>query len=112
MIGSVCPLNMEELKKVIGEKIREAREEKGLTQKELADFLGYSPMGISHFENGIREMKISDIQKIAGYFGKNLEYFLSSGLTMFRVDGGGASDASVSQSLSDFDKFLANRKKD
>ena len=69
-------------------------------------------MGISHFENGIREMKISDIQKIAGYFGKNLEYFLSSGLTMFRVDGGGASDASVSQSLSDFDKFLANRKKD
>ena len=35
MIGSVCPLNMEELKKVIGEKIREAREEKGLTQKEL-----------------------------------------------------------------------------
>lgn len=103
---------MEELKKVIGEKIREAREEKGLTQKELADFLGYSPMGISHFENGIREMKISDIQKIAAYFGKKLEYFLSSGLTMFRVDGDGANDPGVSESLSDFEKFLSNRKKD
>lgn len=102
---------MEEIKKVIGEKIREAREEKGLTQKELADFLGYSPMGISHFENGIREMKISDIQKIAEYFGKDLAFFLSSGITMFRVDSVGVNDASVSQSLSDFDNFLANRKK-
>lgn len=102
---------MEEIRKVIGEKIREAREEKGLTQKELADFLGYSPMGISHFENGIREMKISDIQKIAGYFGKDLAYFLSSGLTMFRAEGGAGGDPGVSESLSDFNQFLAKRKK-
>ena len=101
---------MKEINKLIGEKIKEAREGKNITQKELADFLGYSPMGISHFENGIRELKLSDIQKLASYFGKDLSYFLSSGLTMFRAENPGH-DPNISKSIEDFDRFLIERNK-
>lgn len=36
----------------VGERIRQARKEAGLTQKQLADKLGISPVNISQIENG------------------------------------------------------------
>jgi repressor LexA len=101
---------MTEIKKIVGERVREAREEKGMTQKELADFLQYSPMGISHFEKGIREIKLSDLERLAGFFGKNISYFLSPGLTMFRA--GDNNDSGMLESVTAFDKFISNRKKE
>lgn len=100
---------MQEITKAIGEKIKQAREEKGLTQKELGDFLGYSPMGVSHFEKGIRELKFSDLKKLSGYFGKDLSYFLASGRTMFRT-GKNADQDGVADSLASFEKHLIERK--
>ena len=100
---------MQEITKAVGERIKEAREEKGLTQKELGDFLGYSPMGISHFEKGIRELKLSDLQKLSGYFGKDLSFFLASGKTMFRA-GKNANQDGVADSLAAFDRHLLERK--
>ena len=100
---------MQEITKAIGERIKEAREEKGLTQKELGDFLGYSPMGISHFEKGIRELKLSDLQKLSGYFGKDLSFFLASGKTMFRA-GKNTNQDGVADSLAAFDRHLLERK--
>lgn len=101
---------MQEIRKIVGERIREAREEKNMTQRELGNVLGYSHMGISHFEKGVREMKLSDIERLASFFGKNISYFLSTGVTMFRADGH-AQDSAVSDSLSAFDKFLNSRVK-
>ena len=100
---------MEEITKAIGEKIRQAREEKGLTQKELGDFLGYSPMGISHFEKGIRELKLSDLKKLSSFFGKDLSYFFASGRTLFRL-GNNANQEGVAESLAAFDRHLIERK--
>src|SRR3989344_3233928 len=102
---------MKEISKKIGERIKEAREEKGLTQKQLGEFLGYSPMGISYFEQGTREMKVSDLEKLAGFFNKPVSYFLATGLTIFRADGDSHADTGVKDSLDAFDKFLIERKK-
>lgn len=102
---------MKEISKKIGERVKQAREEKGLTQRELAEYLGYSTMGISYFEQGEREMKISDIHRLASYFGKDISFFLSSGVTLFRGNTDDANDNETSKSLSDFDTFLASRKK-
>lgn len=96
--------NMNEIKKVLGKKIKEAREEMGITQKELGALLGYSPMGISHFENGIRDLKTSDIQKMVEYFNKPMSFFLSSNMTLFRADNS-ASDE-IEKVMTDFDSFL------
>lgn len=40
-----------------------------ISQKEIAQELNYSPMGISHFEKGRREMKISDIERYCKFIG-------------------------------------------
>jgi repressor LexA len=102
---------MQEISKKIGQRIKEAREEKGLTQKELGEYLGYSAMGISYFEQGVREIKLSDLERLAQFFGRSLSYFLSPGLTIFRADKDSGSDDAAEKSLSDFEAFLASRNK-
>ncbi len=81
---------MEEIRRVLGKKIRDAREEKGVTQKEVGELLGYSAMGISHFENGIRELRLSDLQKLADFFAKPLSFFFptneASASALYRAD--------------------------
>ena len=49
----------------VGQRIREARKKAGLTQKELADKLGISYVGVSHWENGQRNPKLSTLARIA-----------------------------------------------
>lgn len=48
----------------IGEMLRQARLEKGLTQEELADKVGTTKSYISKIENNIKEARISTLQKI------------------------------------------------
>lgn len=102
---------MREILQRIGQRIKETREEKGITQKQLGEYLGYSPMGISYFEQGLREMKVSDLEKLASYFGKEVSFFLSPSLTMFRVEEGGGEDEDTTKSLQDFENFLQQRKR-
>lgn len=49
----------------IGQRIRETRIKAGLTQKELAEKLGISYVGISQWENDKRNPKKETIQRIA-----------------------------------------------
>ena len=97
---------MEEITKDIGEKLRKAREECGLTQKEVGDYLGYTPMGITHFEKGIRGLKISDLKKLADYLKKDLSYFLAGSSTLFRADSGSPHQAEMKKSVKSFEDFL------
>ncbi len=48
----------------IGTLLHEARLEKGLTQKELAEKVGTTKSYISKIENNIKEARISTLQKI------------------------------------------------
>lgn len=49
----------------IGEKIRQAREAKGLSQTEFANLLGYTQRDISQYEAGKRLVKITEFPKFA-----------------------------------------------
>ncbi len=49
----------------MGEKIRQARKDVGMTQKELADALGVSESFISQYETGKREPKRQTLIKLA-----------------------------------------------
>lgn len=59
-----------ELKKVIGQKIRELRKARGLTQAELAAFpeLGISQASLAAYEIGAREPSMETIAAIAHFF--------------------------------------------
>ena len=49
----------------MGEQIRAMRQIRGLTQKELAERLGISAVGIAQWENGLRCPKIETLKRIA-----------------------------------------------
>lgn len=51
--------------KQLGEKIREIRKEKGLTQEELAELAKVDPKSIVEIENGKRNPTFKTINKIA-----------------------------------------------
>ena len=61
-----------------GNKIRSLREEKGLTQKELADLLGTSLKTISNYEvKGTRPRTMKNFKKLAEIFDVNINYLLT-----------------------------------
>ena len=56
----------------IGERIKKIREEKGMTQQQLADKIGFSYQNISQYERGLRTPKSSTARKIADALGVDM----------------------------------------
>lgn len=52
----------------IGNKIRELRKKKGITQEVLASVLSVSPQAVSKWESGLTYPDMEMIPVIAGYF--------------------------------------------
>lgn len=62
---------------LIGQRIREAREEMGMSQVDLATALGYeSPTAISLIEAGQRKLRIEDLEQIAKTLQRDIKFFL------------------------------------
>ncbi len=57
-----------------GKRLKELREEKGVSQPALAAALGVSKAIVSFWENGRREPTLSNLIAIADYFGESLDY--------------------------------------
>ena len=57
----------------IGVILRQAREEAGLTQEELARRLKTKKTAISRIENHAEDIKLSTIERVAGALGKRLQ---------------------------------------
>ena len=55
--------------------IRAARNERGITQKELADYLGKTQATMSDLERGKVQVSASELYQIAKYLSKPIEYF-------------------------------------
>jgi transcriptional regulator with XRE-family HTH domain len=64
--------------KEIGKKIQNAREERGLTQVELAQKLGITQAALSNYELGKRRFYLHQIEEIARLLNKDLEYFIGA----------------------------------
>ena len=59
--------------KKIGEKIREMRKSKGISQEGLANVLGVSFQAVSKWETGTTAPDVSLIPAIASYFGVSID---------------------------------------
>ena len=57
----------------IGVILRQAREEAGLTQEELARRLKTKKTAISRIENHAEDIKLSTLERVAGALGKRLQ---------------------------------------
>ena len=62
-----------------GERLKELRTEKGLSQKALAKQLGCNQSMVSFWENGVNEPTENAIRKVALFFEVSADYLL--GLT-------------------------------
>lgn len=59
-------------------KIKELREKKGISQKELADYLNITQVQISKYELGKNEPDLNTTKKIAEYFNVTIDYLLGT----------------------------------
>jgi len=57
----------------IGAMLKEARENEGITQEELAMRLSTKKSAISRIENHAEDVKLSTLEKFASSLGKNIE---------------------------------------
>jgi transcriptional regulator with XRE-family HTH domain len=59
------------------EKLKKAREESGLDQKEIAKFLGKSQSYISKIESGQRRIDIIQLKEFAKLYKKEIKFFIT-----------------------------------
>ena len=57
-------------------KIKELREDRDLTQQELAKFLNISQQAYSHYEVGDREISLDLLIKLANFYNVSLDYIV------------------------------------
>ncbi|MBQ7907732.1 MAG: helix-turn-helix transcriptional regulator [Clostridia bacterium] len=56
--------------------MRNLREDRDLTQKEVAKVINKSQQGYSHIEDGRAELKIDDLIKLCKFYGVSADYFI------------------------------------
>lgn len=101
------------MNKILGERIRSLREKSGLTQKQIAERLNCSRQKYARIEKGVIDISYSNISKIAGILGVDIEEITSAvnndpqNCTMFRGNGEGDGFEFINEML---DVFYAHRK--
>ncbi len=71
----------------IGQKIRELRKKRGITQERLAEYLNISPQAVSKWESGISQPDISLVPQLVSFFGVSADelFSLNKSITDKRV---------------------------
>lgn len=65
-------------KDMFGKRLKELRIERGMTQQQLADYLGVDRTAVMKWELGERETNFSMLIKIAKYFQVTTDYLLGA----------------------------------
>ena len=60
----------------MGNRLKELRIKKGVTQKELAEMLSLTPKAVSFYELGQRQIPNDTLAFLADYFGVTVDYLL------------------------------------
>lgn len=56
--------------------MRNLREDRDLTQREVGQIINKSQQGYSHIEDGRAELKIEDLIKLCRFYGVSADYFI------------------------------------
>ena len=58
-------------------RIRDTREDRDLTQKEIAEVLGMKYQQYARYENGVVEIPLHYLIKLAEFYGVSVDYLVS-----------------------------------
>lgn len=64
------------MKVSLGQRLKELREEKGYTQKQLSEKLGINSVTYLHYEKEQREPPLSLLADISRFYGVTVDYLL------------------------------------
>ncbi|MDE7401100.1 MAG: helix-turn-helix domain-containing protein [Clostridia bacterium] len=64
------------MKICLGQRLKELREEKGYTQKQLSDLLGINSVTYLHYEKEQRRPSYELLADIANFYGVTVDYLL------------------------------------
>lgn len=82
MLHLMCYLIYEERRNIMnGNKLKTLRENNGMLQKQLADYLEISPSTIGMYEQERREPDNNILKKIDNFFGVSTDYLLDNDIT-------------------------------
>ncbi|WP_228030348.1 helix-turn-helix domain-containing protein [Gimesia benthica] len=73
--GFVMPLSSDNSSS-FGPKLRKIRENRGLSQSELAEKAGFQPSAISHFETGRRSPSFDNLRRLADALNVTIDFLL------------------------------------
>ena len=59
----------------IGNKLKNLRKGRGLSQQQLSENLGISRCSVSNYECGRRSPHLADLRRMSEYFGVSLDFF-------------------------------------
>ena len=62
--------------RLLPEKLKELRIEKGLSQREVSSALGMTRNAFTNYENGYREPSLDNLKKICQFFDVSADYLL------------------------------------
>lgn len=60
----------------MGERLKELRLERNLTQKQVADYLGLTIKGYNFYELNLREPSISTLKKLCKFYEVSSDYII------------------------------------
>jgi transcriptional regulator with XRE-family HTH domain len=66
-----------EINKVVGRKLKKARELCDLTQAQVAEYLDVKREVVSYYESGTRPISLSKLTALSDLYGYNIGYFLN-----------------------------------
>lgn len=71
---------------LLGSRIRQAREQKGLSQEELATLVSKDQRAVSDYENGKRKLSAVDLSNIAKVLNVSVLYFYEGEVTLHDLE--------------------------
>ena len=57
-------------------RMRNLREDRDLTQRQVAEVINKSQQGYSHIEDGRAELKIDELIRLCKFYGVSADYFI------------------------------------
>ncbi len=84
------------------ERLRATREQRGLSQTDLAKATGFQPSAISHFETGNRAPSFDNLKRLADALGVSIDYLLG------RSPSPEVTTAAAEQIFRDFNKMTSS----
>ena len=96
---------------LIGQKVKALREKAGLSQAQIAQFLGVDQSNISKCEKGERQFQVDHLERLGSLFGLSLGDLMNEDVSVaplqiaFRADGMQIDDL---QAIADIQKIALN----